>query len=52
MATSQPNLRDCGQSAPVSAMMIRQNTAAPGAAAASFSSSAALSKANSRIPRS
>ena len=51
MSPWQPNLRDSGQSAPAQSTSTRQNTAAPGAASASLSSSASLSKANSRMPR-
>ena len=47
---AQPNLRDSGHSAPSQSTRMRQKTRAPGAARPSFSSSAALSKANSRTP--
>ena len=50
MAGAQPNLRDSGQSAPSPVVRMRQNTRLPGAGAAILSSSASLSKANSRTP--
>ena len=45
MAGSQPNLRESGHSAPTQSERMRQNTRAPGAARAIFSTSAAQSTA-------
>ncbi len=45
MAGSQPNLRDSGQSAPTQSDRMRQNTLDPGAARATFSTSALQSTA-------
>ena len=45
MAGSQPNLRDSGHSAPTQSDRMRQNTREPGAARATFSTSALQSTA-------
>ena len=50
IAGAQPNLRDSGHSAPAPSVRMRQNTRAPGAARAIFSTSSTQSTANSRTP--
>ncbi len=50
IAGTQPNLRDSGHSAPSPSVSTRQNTRAPGAARAIFSTSSTQSTANSRMP--
>ena len=50
MAGSQPNLRDSGHSAPAPSVRMRQNTCAPGAARATFSTSSSESTAKSLTP--
>ena len=50
MAGSQPNLRDSGHSAPTQSDRMRQNTCEPGAARATFSTSALQSTAKRRTP--
>ena len=50
IAGTQPNLRDSGHSAPSPSVSTRQNTRAPGAARAIFSTSSTQSTANRRMP--
>ena len=52
IAGTQPNLRDSGHSAPSPSVSTRQNTRAPGAARAIFSTSSTQSTANRRMPSS
>ena len=50
IAGTQPNLRDSGHSAPSPSVSTRQNTRAPGATRAIFSTSSTQSTANRRMP--